>query len=151
MIRASQPASILIVEDEVLVALDNAMILQDAGHEICGIARNQPEALQLARLHAPDVALVDINLADGETGLGLTRHLFGRHGVCCILTTAYTYPLDDREHAACARLAKPFSAGALREALDYCARRRGSGRRPQARPRGLEILPHRKVEAAPAR
>jgi CheY-like chemotaxis protein len=140
MARACQQSSILIVEDEILLALDAAMTLEDAGHAICGIAQDRAEALRLAQEHEPDLALVDVNLADGETGLRLTRQLARRHGIPCILTTAYSDPLQQGSHAACARLAKPFTPSLLCEAVAFCTTRREGGCPQQGSPHGLELL-----------
>src|SRR3954463_5362591 len=51
---------ILIVEDEYLVANESEAVLSDAGFEIVGIAVSAAEAVSLARLEKPSLAVVDI-------------------------------------------------------------------------------------------
>jgi DNA-binding response OmpR family regulator len=131
--------SILIVEDEMLLALDSAMALEEAGYRVCGIGRDRAETLTLAERHRPDLALVDVSLADGESGFALTCALQGGYGTTCILATAYTYPLDAVEHAACARLAKPYAPEALCRAVAFCLERQAAPA-PAHPPRGLELL-----------
>ncbi|MGE0725779.1 MAG: response regulator, partial [Alphaproteobacteria bacterium] len=60
-------ARILIVEDEILVAMELEYILREAGHDVAGIAA---DTSSVGRLAAPDIdlALVDLNLRDGVTG-----------------------------------------------------------------------------------
>ena len=53
---------VLIVEDEVLVALDLASMIEELGHEVVGPAHNLEEGLALASDNALDFALLDVNL-----------------------------------------------------------------------------------------
>jgi CheY-like chemotaxis protein len=53
---------ILVVEDEALVAALLADILEDAGAEVVGPAGTLAEALALAREHAVDAAVLDVNV-----------------------------------------------------------------------------------------
>ena len=76
---------VLIVEDEILVALDLEDALVSAGYEVVGIAADRREALALA--HDADVALVDLNLRDGPTGIGIGMDLSGK-GVRVLFLTA---------------------------------------------------------------
>ena len=58
---------VLIVEDEALVALELEELLLDEGFEVVGSAANAAQAIDLGRRHRPDLALLDLNLADGAT------------------------------------------------------------------------------------
>ena len=66
---------ILIVEDEMLVALQIEVFLAVAGHEVVGIANCSARALALAAEWEPDLALVDVNLAGGDNGVELAAQL----------------------------------------------------------------------------
>ncbi|WP_156170616.1 hypothetical protein [Croceicoccus naphthovorans] len=57
------PTTILIVEDEFLIAVEMEAVVHDLGHESAGIADDMQSALAKAS-DAIDVALVDVNLAD---------------------------------------------------------------------------------------
>jgi len=59
---------IMIVEDEPFIADMAEEILTEQGFEVCGIARTVKEAILLARLYHPDVAVIDMRLADGGIG-----------------------------------------------------------------------------------
>lgn len=53
---------VLIVEDEVLVAKDIKMQLEDLDYEVCQIATRADEALRATEIHNPDLILMDINI-----------------------------------------------------------------------------------------
>ncbi len=132
---------VLVVEDEAFIALDTTELLEQAGHEVCGTAADREEALRLAGRDRPDVALVDLRLADGPTGLEVSRELRERHGTVCILTTAYPRELwPGGPHGALGRLGKPYVPEALGGAIEYCLGL-AEGRLPSGDPpRGLEVL-----------
>src|SRR4051794_34309269 len=80
-------ARVLIVEDEVFVAMDMADTLADSGHECVGIADAPASAMQLGAQKV-DVALVDVNLCDGATGPLIGELLAREHGARVIFVTA---------------------------------------------------------------
>lgn len=80
---------ILVVEDEVLIALDIADMLESFGFEVVGPAMQQEEALELARTVQIDAAFLDVNLGDGKTSWPITVILRERT-IPFIFVTAYT-------------------------------------------------------------
>lgn len=66
---------ILIVEDDTLLATTLAASLIDAGYDVIGPAATEARAIQLAELMRPDLALLDIALRDGGSGLAVARAL----------------------------------------------------------------------------
>src|ERR1700733_14094971 len=80
------PATALIVEDEIFVALDLERILTDAGYAVKAIAADRAGALDAAE--DCSFALVDINLRDGATGPDLARTLAQKHGMKVVFVTA---------------------------------------------------------------
>lgn len=66
---------ILIVEDEFIVASDLRMILEKAGHQICGIASSVPKALEIIQLKKPAWVFLDIQLSGKLTGIDLAWQL----------------------------------------------------------------------------
>ena len=67
---------ILVVEDEALVAMELLGMLEDLGHQGEGPAPDLPSALAAADRGRPDLALVDIRLARGHSGLEVARAFF---------------------------------------------------------------------------
>ena len=70
---------ILIVEDEIFVAMHLEEAFEDLGCDVIGIAPDTETALELGKLE-PQVAVVDLNLRDGFTGPGIARELANRYG-----------------------------------------------------------------------
>lgn len=79
---------ILIVEDEALIAMDLQEQLVDAGHIVVGTAVDTQGVAELAALHAIDVALMDLRLARGSSGVDAARLLREQHGTPCIFLSA---------------------------------------------------------------
>ena len=53
---------VLIAEDETIIRLDLRGLLEGAGFEVCAEARDGEEAVRLARVAEPDVALLDVKM-----------------------------------------------------------------------------------------
>jgi CheY-like chemotaxis protein len=120
---------ILIVEDEILIALELESLLQDAGHDVVGIAASSTEALALGRDLKPDLAFVDIHLADGPTGVDVARHLTDQHHVTVLFMTANAKRIPEDFAGAQGVIAKPYTERGVREALAYVTA--GQGRDPK--------------------
>ncbi|WP_127846596.1 LytR/AlgR family response regulator transcription factor [Psychroflexus aestuariivivens] len=65
----------LIVEDESLYADQLQMIVEQCGYEVCGLTDHAEEALKIFESQAPDIAIIDINLAGQMNGLELGKWL----------------------------------------------------------------------------
>jgi DNA-binding NtrC family response regulator len=76
---------VLIVEDEGIIAWDLESMVLDNGFEVAGLARTEIEALSLAR--RADIALVDVQLADGPTGPQIARTLIDLYGIEVVFMT----------------------------------------------------------------
>ena len=73
--------SILIVEDELIIAEDIRMMLTDLGYDVVGTAIDYDEAMVLMEHRQPDVALVDILIAGDKSCYGsqVAGSLFNHH------------------------------------------------------------------------
>jgi DNA-binding response OmpR family regulator len=69
------PRTVLIVDDDVLTALELSHALAETGFAVLGQARNLATARKLLRVRLPAAALVGARLADGEDGVALARDL----------------------------------------------------------------------------
>ena len=112
------PATALIVEDEIFVALDLERILTDAGYTVAAIAADRTTALAAA----PEcsIALVDINLRDGPTGPELAAALTRDHGIRVVFVTANPAQIGDNA-TALGYVRKPFTADAILTAAGLAA------------------------------
>lgn len=71
--------SILIVEDEFVVANDLQMIIMKAGYQIAGVASSVSRALSIIEDKKPDLVLLDIFLKGRLTGIDLAQTLMKLH------------------------------------------------------------------------
>ncbi len=126
---STMPPSVLIVEDEFLIAANLESLVEDFGFRCAGIADCRTAALALAR-GGPDMALVDINLADGPTGVDIGRQL-ARRGVTVMYVTANPRMLGSSVHGTLGVIGKPCEAEVMGRLLDYAlCRRNGIERDP---------------------
>ena len=79
---------IFIVEDEVLVAMDMADMLEDFGFQIVGPAAHQEDAIAIARKELIDAAFLDVNLGQKKTSEPVAEILRERD-IPFIFITAY--------------------------------------------------------------
>ena len=113
---------IMIVEDDFLIALDMERTLRMAEHEIIGPAATAEMALKLAEAEHPDLALIDIRLADGDSGPALARELWDRYLVASLFVTANMTDNPAWTDAALGVLAKPASPVALFRSVNVVRR-----------------------------
>ncbi|MGY2050042.1 response regulator [Methylobacterium sp. JK268] len=111
--------TLLIVEDEVVVALDVEDLAQEAGFRIAGHALRGADAIALAERVRPDVALVDLQLLDGPTGLAVGRRLAEELGTLVVFMTANRQNLPPDLCGACGVIAKPYTQSGLLHALAF--------------------------------
>jgi len=118
---------VLVVEDEVLIALELECLLDELGHDVVGVAGSSAEAIALGIATAPDVAFVDIHLVDGPTGVEVARALSADPHTTVVFMTANAKRIPDDFAGAMGVIAKPYServvAGALRYVADLRAGR----------------------------
>jgi CheY-like chemotaxis protein len=112
---------ILVVEDEALVALGVSGVIEDMGHQVCGIAASVDEALSLTRTHGPDLVLMDVNLQEGGNGIDAARRLllFERPPAVVFVTSYVDADTRRRmeETRPFAIIQKPFEEGHLQRTV----------------------------------
>jgi DNA-binding response OmpR family regulator len=79
--------SVLIVEDEFLIALDLKLMLEGAGWRVIGPAATVRDALRLLETELPSVALLDVNL--GREMVAPVAEVLKERGVPFALASAY--------------------------------------------------------------
>lgn len=84
--------SILIVEDELIIAEDLKDILEGLGYHVCGLAISAREALVLLEEHSPDLALLDIQLKGGKDGVDLAQDIREQFKLPFIFLTSHADP-----------------------------------------------------------
>ena len=132
---------VLIAEDDLMIADMVEEVLVDSGYEVCGIARTVEEAFALGRLHKPELAVIDLRLADGGLGTDLAARLgaLGRLGVLYASGNIATFDLTADNGDAC--LTKPYDSDDLLRGLQIVADIVATGTASPPFPRGFHVLP----------
>jgi len=116
---AERRLRILVVEDEMLVAMNIEDMLLELGHEVAGLASRLGPALALARESRFDAAMLDVNLA-GEPSFPVADLLIER-GVPFLFATGYGRKGIDERYRDFPMLQKPFRMVELGAALKQIA------------------------------
>ena len=107
---------ILLAEDDALIAMDMQAMLEDAGHAVFGPAATVAEGEALARAETPDMAVVDIGLKNGDSGVDLARSL-QRQGIPVVFVSGEPTRAQAGRDAAIAFLPKPVMSDDLIRAI----------------------------------
>jgi AmiR/NasT family two-component response regulator len=97
-------AKILIIEDEVLVAMDMEKRLQGLGYNVVGTAHTGPSAVEKALETSPDLILMDIMLRGKMDGINAAKKIKEELDVPVVYLTAYS----DDETLERAKRTEPF-------------------------------------------
>ena len=110
--------SVLIIEDEPIIALDIEAMVLELGHDVTGIARTRADAIAMVRARRPGLVLADIQLADGSSGLDAVNDILANIEVPVIFITAYPERLltGDKPEPAFL-ITKPFQPEAVKAAI----------------------------------
>jgi AmiR/NasT family two-component response regulator len=101
---------ILVAEDETIIRLDLRGLLEGAGYEIVAEARDGEEAVELAREHEPDLAVMDVKMPRLD-GIEAARRILEARPIPIVMLTAFGQrELVDRaaEAGVYGYLVKPF-------------------------------------------
>ena len=98
-------ASIVIVEDEVIVALDMAQALKAAGYNVIGSFSCGEAALEFIDEQCPDLIVMDIHLQGQLDGISTAEQIQKRYGLPIIYLTAYS----DSETLSRAKATEPYA------------------------------------------
>jgi CheY-like chemotaxis protein/DNA-directed RNA polymerase specialized sigma24 family protein len=110
--------TVLVIEDEPIIALDIAGIVRDLGHAVVGIAASQAEAIAIARAKRPGLVLADIHLGEGGSGLNAVNEILRSIDVPVIFVTAYPERLLTGERPEPTYLVtKPFEPDTLKATI----------------------------------
>ena len=79
---------ILVAEDETIIRLDLVDMLDRAGHDVCAQARDGVEAVELARQHRPELAILDVKMPKLD-GIEAARRIIDERPIPVVMLTAY--------------------------------------------------------------
>ena len=132
MEAAQRAPSVLIVEDEAIVAQDLRQTLAEQGFDAFAVAASAEEAIATAASKRPDVVLMDIRIKGRTDGIAAAQELRERFGTPIIFLTAHA---DARTLARAKStepsgyLLKPVKSSELKVSIELALHKRGSQQR----------------------
>ncbi len=114
---------ILVAEDEALIRMDLVEMLNEAGYEVVAEASDGAQAIELAQLHKPDLAILDVKMPVLD-GISAAEKIIAIAPV--LMLTAFSQrELVERARDAgvMAYVVKPFSIGDLVPAIEIAISR----------------------------
>jgi response regulator NasT len=109
----------VVAEDQALIRLDLERLLEEAGFDVCGSARDGQEAVALALELRPDIVVLDVKMPRLD-GVEAARSILAERFVPIVMLTAYGYgELISRavDAGVVGFVVKPFKESTLIEAL----------------------------------
>lgn len=116
---------VLVVDDESLIRMDIAEMLEDAGYEVVAEGENGEQAIELARKYSPDVIVMDVKMPVMD-GISASKVIADEEIAPVILLTAFSQ--DDivdkaSEAGVIAYLVKPIREEQLLPAIRVAVQR----------------------------
>lgn len=141
---------ILVVEDEALLVMDLEAMLEDEGHRLVGEAMSLSEVESLSLDAPPDIAFVDIQLADNSSGLDVCRLIKDRWpSTAVVFLTANPKMIPEDFLGAHGLIPKPFSRSGLLSAMRFI--QQGLSDPPPRQDRPQSFIPAPAIDRAWAR
>jgi len=116
---------VVIAEDEALIRMDLAEMLQEEGYEVVGQAGNGEDAVKLAAEHRPDLVILDVKMPVLD-GISAAERIGAEKIAPVLMLTAFSQrELVERarDAGAMAYLVKPFSKADLVPAIEMATSR----------------------------
>lgn len=120
LVKGGQPVRVLIVEDDLLVAMDHKAVVAHLGGEVIGETDCGEEAVCLAEDLSPDVVMMDVRLHGALDGIDAAELISLRLGIPIVFVTAYGDPATRGRMdgvGTSAPVLKPASVSEIREAI----------------------------------
>ncbi len=108
----------MIVEDEMLLAMELESEVEMAGHQVTGLAMSSSQARKEIATTRPDFVFVDIHLQDGPTGIDVGREL-AKMGVPYVFVSGNIKKIPDDFAGAMGAIEKPYTMNGMKNALTY--------------------------------
>jgi DNA-binding response OmpR family regulator len=108
--------TVLVVEDDALIALDIQAILEDADHKVIGLASTVEAALTIIAKEVPQIAILDVNL--GKSNVFEFADVLAHAGTPILFLTGHSKAALAEAHRHRPVVAKPFLPGVLLAAMN---------------------------------
>lgn len=131
--------SVLIVEDQPELTLVIGEALAGSGFAIAGMAISETDACSLASAAQPDIAVVDVQLKSGGSGLNIGP-ILARRGVAVLYATSDPDEVVDSHAAGIGCLAKPYTVSQLVRSVRLVQEAAAHGTRTRPAPANFRYL-----------
>lgn len=142
-------AKVLIVEDDFLISDLIEDALTDAGYDVCGVATTAAEAIALGERDRPDLAVIDVRLADGSDGTTVAARLMSQFTLGVLYATGNPHQVLGTRAVGHACLKKPYRPSDVVRALKIIEDMVANGPPPQPLPQGLILLQEQPTTSRP--
>ena len=132
--------NIIIVEDEVLLAMELESEVEAAGHLVVGTATDSREAMAIIDAVSPQFAFVDIQLLDGATGIEVGRYLSAK-AIPFVFVSGNLKRIPEDFAGALGAIEKPYTMNGLQNALQFLQSIVDEGHSSQVAPPSLVLSP----------
>jgi two-component sensor histidine kinase/DNA-binding response OmpR family regulator len=133
-------SKVMIVEDDLFMADMLEDVLVADGYEVCGIARTVDKAIEIANRDQPDLAILDIHLAEGSLGTDIPRRLGPERRMGILYASGHAGQSNLTKVDGDAFISKPYRSEDIIRALEIVAQIAGNEEAPGPFPRGFTVL-----------
>jgi response regulator NasT len=120
---STQKIRILVAEDETIIRLDLVEMLSEAGYEVIAQAENGAVAIELAKLHKPDLAILDVKMPEVD-GITAAEQIISISPVLMLTAFSQRELIERaRDAGVMAYVVKPFSINDLVPAIEIAISR----------------------------
>lgn len=133
---------------KVLIAEDNFMIadlveefLAQNNYEICAVTATGEESMTLAKLHKPDIIILDQRLAGYDLGTDVAARLTTSPSIAILYVTANSANVMEIATNGHACLGKPYRLDDLLRSIEIVMEMVATGTASPPFPRGFKVLP----------
>ncbi len=112
--------NILIVEDEIILAMALEVSLQNMGFTVSGIETSAEQSINHTKNNVIDIVIMDINLKNKMSGIDAAKIIWNLYKIPIIFLTSYANNTTIREAMECepyAYLVKPYKKKELKAAI----------------------------------
>ena len=120
---STQKIRILVAEDETIIRLDLVEMLTEAGYEVIAQAENGAVAIELAKEHKPDLAILDVKMPEVD-GITAAEQIISISPVLMLTAFSQRELIERaRDAGVMAYVVKPFSINDLVPAIEIAISR----------------------------
>ena len=132
--------NVLIAEDDLMMADLLEAILTTHGHHICGISRSVDYAIALGAIFRPDLAIIDVRLADGGHGADIANALSGLSEMAVLYATGNPSEVLATGAAGQGCIVKPYYSQDLMRSIEIVSQLVATGQATGPVPRNFHFL-----------